>query len=639
MKLTAILLALLVATQAQQTDPKPLEVSVAAAANGSAEAQRSMEDQLLARLSKATSREEKAFVCRLLRRVGSARSVPALAEMLGSEEDSHIARFALASIPGAEAAKAMRDALSQVPEPLQLGLMASLAARGDEESFPLILERLPSKEAIQALGVLGTKQAARALGTFRGSNDGIGQIDVIDDALLKCAESLLAKGNRADARRLYVGELSTEKVLAGIQGLAAINDLHAKAQVEKALAHQDEVVQLTALRAMIRMLGDDAVSTMLEYLPIAPLNQQVVIVDWLGKAGDGAARVALAEMARSGRASLRLEAIRALGSVGDASTVPVLLKLLSDEDEDLRGTAKNSLVRLQGEDIREAILEKFKETPSKSLIGLLAARRERAALPELLAVCGGEDSSLRGDALKAAGNLATASALPAFVTMLADPKMKGEVKDIESAILSTFREVPDPAERAAPLLAAYKGAEVPTMVTIVNLLGRTGAPNALPVVRAALKSEQSALANAAVHTLARWTTAEPIDDLYKIAESSTNDGHRVVALRSYVNMAKGLDDAAARYEKATVLAKTPDDKRLILSGLARTNSLEALKLCQKYLTEPEVGTEAALACIQIARRAWRQSPDEIKALVTSFSQHQDDTVRENAKVTLERMTQ
>ena len=48
MKLTAILLALLVATQAQQTDPKPLEVSVAAAANGSAEAQRSMEDQLLA---------------------------------------------------------------------------------------------------------------------------------------------------------------------------------------------------------------------------------------------------------------------------------------------------------------------------------------------------------------------------------------------------------------------------------------------------------------------------------------------------------------------------------------------------------------------------------------------------------------
>lgn len=637
MRALAITLALMVAVHAAPEDPKALEAAVVAAANGSTDEQRAMEGQLLEQLHQASTRDEKSLLCRLLRRVGSSRSVSSLAAMLGNEEDSHMARFALASIPGDQATKAMRESLGNVPETVQAGLMASLAERGDEESLPLFVERLPSEAAIQALGVLGTKEAARELESLRNTANGIGESVVVDDALLKCAERLYAKGRRADARRLYVGAMGTDNVIAAIQGLAEINDLHAKAQVEKALVHPDEEVQFTALRAMIRMLGDDAGSTMLEYLPTAPLAQQAVIVDWLGATGNGAARGALSSLAISGHATLRQRAILALGSVGDASTVAVLLRLLKSDNDDLSRLAETSLIRLQSDDVRDALIAEFRENPSSSLISLLAARRERAALPELLAVCRGEERNLRGAALKAAGSLASSKELPAFVAMLSDSEMKRESKEIESAIVRTFREIPNAEDRAAPLLSAFEEATLPTKVVIVNLLGRTGAANALPFVREALTSDESSLANAAVHTLARWTTAEPINNLYQIAASSKNDGHRVVALRGYVNMAKGLKDAAARYEKAAALAKTPDDKRLILSGLGRTNSLEALKLCQGLLKEPEVGAEAALACIQIARRVWRKSPDSTKALVTSFLQHEDEIVRENAKAALGRM--
>ena len=637
MRLLAITLVLMVGVYAAPEDPKALEAAVVAAANGSADEKRAMEEGLLKQLSQASTREEKSLLCRLLRRVGSPRSVSVLAAMLGEEEHSHMARFALASIPGDQAAKAMREALAKVPAPLQVGLMASLAERYDEGSLPLFVKRLPSNAAIQALGVLGTKEAALALEDLRNAEVSTGDSQVIDDALLMCAERLYAKGKRVDARRLYVGAMATGNVIAAIQGLAEINDLHARTHVEEALAHPDVDVQLTALRTMMRMLGDDAVSTMLEYLSTAPEPQQEVIVDWLGANGDGAARESLSKVALSGRAELRPRAVLALGSVGDASAVPVLLRLLASDEDELRRAAETSLVRLQSDDVRDALIAEFRKNPTSPMIGLLAARREREALPELLDVCRSGKGSLRSAALKAAGSLATGSELSAFVAMLSDPEMKGETKEIEAAIVRTFREVPKAEDRAAPLLSAYEGASQPTKVMIVNLLGRTGAESALPVVRNALTSDHSSLANAAVHTFSRWTTSDPIDDLYQIAATTDDQGHRVVALRGYVSMAKDLKDADARYQKAVSLAQTPEDKRLVLSGLGRTRSLAALKLCQQYLKEPEVGAEAALACIQIARRVWRNSPEDTKALVTSFLQHEDETVRDSAEAALGRM--
>ena len=99
MRALAITLALMVAVHAAPEDPKALEAAVVAAANGSTDEQRAMEGQLLEQLHQASTRDEKSLLCRLLRRVGSSRSVSSLAAMLGNEEDSHMARFALASIP------------------------------------------------------------------------------------------------------------------------------------------------------------------------------------------------------------------------------------------------------------------------------------------------------------------------------------------------------------------------------------------------------------------------------------------------------------------------------------------------------------------------------------------------------------
>jgi len=56
----------------------------------------------------------KQFVCRMLRRAGSARCVPAVAKLLADEKLSHMARFALQNLPGEEAAAALRAAMGRL---------------------------------------------------------------------------------------------------------------------------------------------------------------------------------------------------------------------------------------------------------------------------------------------------------------------------------------------------------------------------------------------------------------------------------------------------------------------------------------------------------------------------------------------
>jgi len=166
-----------------------------------------LEKRLAAILGPATSRAAKEYACRTLMMIGTAASVPALAAHLGDADHSHMARFALERIPGPEAAAALRDALGRVTGDLAIGVISSLAARGDADSVPA-LARLLSGEprvAAAAAGALATLHTPEALAALSAADpfagDGLG--GAVVDARLACAESLLAAGRTSEARAVY----------------------------------------------------------------------------------------------------------------------------------------------------------------------------------------------------------------------------------------------------------------------------------------------------------------------------------------------------------------------------------------------------------------------------------------------------
>jgi hypothetical protein len=119
-----------------------------------------VEERLLATLALPDCTEAgRAFLCKMLGMVGTARSVPALAALLRDAKTADAARLALELIPGAEASAALRDALASLSAKAKAGLIGSIAARRDSAART-VLAALKENSAEPPI-VRGT--AARAL--------------------------------------------------------------------------------------------------------------------------------------------------------------------------------------------------------------------------------------------------------------------------------------------------------------------------------------------------------------------------------------------------------------------------------------------------------------------------------------------
>lgn len=96
-----------------------------------------VEGQILAALALPTCTDAgRAFLCQMLALVGSAKSVPALAQLLRNPQTTEAARFALEAIPGSEADAALRAALASLSGKPKAGLIGSIAARRDAAARP-----------------------------------------------------------------------------------------------------------------------------------------------------------------------------------------------------------------------------------------------------------------------------------------------------------------------------------------------------------------------------------------------------------------------------------------------------------------------------------------------------------------------
>jgi HEAT repeat protein len=212
-------------------DPKalaPIDEAVVAT-HGDAAAREQLEARLAAVLSSGASRDAKDYVCRKLLVIGTAASVPALAALLPQAELSHMARYALERMPAPEAAQALRSALGKVGGAQQIGVVASLGARGDAESVPALAALLEANDealaaaAAIALGDIRSAAAAKALAKVKPTGPEVTR--AATDASLACAEALLADGQKAEALAVYrslAGEGQPKHVrLAATRGMLA----------------------------------------------------------------------------------------------------------------------------------------------------------------------------------------------------------------------------------------------------------------------------------------------------------------------------------------------------------------------------------------------------------------------------------
>ena len=159
----------------------------------------SLEEKILNSLGTANSRRGKDFLCRMLRIMGTKKSIPIMKTLLSDQESGHMARYVLASMQFEEAGAALHQSLNTVQDKLKQGIIDSLGDIRYKKAVPDLIKLLDTasvaNNATRALGLIGGDSTMNHLLPRLSKTTGKSYRCTVQ-ALLRCAQIYLKKGNK-----------------------------------------------------------------------------------------------------------------------------------------------------------------------------------------------------------------------------------------------------------------------------------------------------------------------------------------------------------------------------------------------------------------------------------------------------------
>jgi len=601
-----------------------------AAGAGETGPQDKQEQRLLAILKSDAPLFDRARACQQLAVVGGRKAVPALAALLGDERLGDYARFALEPIDDPSVDEALRNALGRLEGRLLAGVVTSIGVRRDTKAVGALAklarggEKAAASAALAALGRIATNEAIEALrqGLAKGPAP---HRTAAADACLAAAERLRAAGEQEAAASLYDAvrraDVPPHVLASAVQGAILARGQGGLGLLVEALRAQDREVVRAAMGAARELPGRAVSEKLAAELGRARPAVQVLLIDVLADRGDPGARKAIGALAAGDAPAVRLAAVEALGRIGDAAAVGILVKAIGAGGQEA-AAASRSLRMLQAPIVDEAILISMKDAKAEvcaELIDVLVARRCTAAAGALLPYAAGPEENTARAALKALGALAEPEHLPNLLRLLVEAKGDRLRSEAENAVVQVAGRVPDAAKRADAVLAALSSAARPAArCGLIRALGRIGGAKAYKAVAAAADDDDETIRDAGVRALAAWDDGRAKADLLKIVRTTRNETRRVLALRGYVRLlgldaARGEAPTVRKYAEVLAITRRNDSKKLILGGLAGVGHVDALKLAIEHLDDPAVAAEAASAAVTIARAVMGADRDAARA--------------------------
>lgn len=577
-----------------------------------------LEQKLITILQSNPTRAAKDIVCRNLGMVGSQTCVPAVAPLLTDPQFSHMARYCLENLSNPAADAALRQALSRTSGELKAGVIGSLGARQDPQAVPLLIPALndPSLKTIEAaifaLGRIGTVDAANAL-TATIMNGPVPSRDAAAQACLAAADKLRRNGDLKRASAIFQDFYSNRLKLehperyqpAGLTGLVLTESESEQRFLLPALAGTNAILQQTA--AALASMPSIKLEPLLVAMPTLPPSGQIALLGALLSRVEPEIKPAILPLLESPNTDVRAAALSVLASRANALDIPRLARLAAAQTGTTQQMARQSLITLPGSDINAALIHclgNAEPVIRVELIQSLAARTAREAAPAVASQLQESQSTLRLAALEALGTLADDSQLPAMIGLL----LKSPSEEEQSAAAAAIRTVCERCrEKALPsVLSGLAQADETLKPQFYGFLGAIGGTRALEQIRDAAKNTNSPLREAAVRVLVKWPGLEAAPDLQALMQNTERDLFRKLAFRAYVRLARESEMAEPERIRliatAADAARTIEERRLILGSLAELSSLDALKLAERFIKDPEAAPEACLAALGIISR-------------------------------------
>lgn len=592
--------------------------------------------------SPGSTRAAKTFACRFLQQVGTARCVPAVGALLADPALADAVRLVLERLDGGEAGALLRAALPRVPDAVKPGVIGSLGRRRDAQAVPIIgpLAQSPdpaiAAAALRALGEIGGMDAARGLARMTVP-PALQPARLL--AIVECARSLPPK----EAVALCKIALDSPYIPArvGAVGVAMEKDPTRAAPVVAAVIKGDDprmrqgVLSLAA-EGFGGPVLTEALAALLDGLPP---ERTVEMITVLGHRGDSRATAALARRVGSGDAAVRTAVLKALGRVGDASAVGLLLGAIDTPQS--RAASEQAIAAMTADGIDEALLDALREERFvPPAIAILIARRYAAATPALLARTNDPDAEVRRQAWQGIGGLAAADHVEPAVRQMMTVNDAEERGLAARALRSVVARVDEKAACLDIAARLYDAATPAVKSVFLNLGPLSGDAAALAMQRKALQSGDAELHGQALRALAAWPNASAAEDLVRLAKTDEDETNRILALRGYIRLAgpeiPDLNPAERMriYTTAAAMTDRNEENLQIISGLRTVESGEALDLLAAFMKKPDLAAAAEMSAMQAAQALRRVDTGRVEIMARLLQESTNAQVAGQARALL-----
>ncbi len=600
-------------------------------------------------LEAAADVEVKRFLLSQLQLAGGPEWIPTASALL---KDPALCAPAVAALedaasPAADAVltKALADGSAAKPADVIL----ALGRRGVKTAAPAIAARAQKGDAaidvaaLQALARLGQPRSASLVTALAAPVDDAAATARRAALRLTYARSLAANGEVKSAVaicREIPASAPTAARIDALDALAAISPRDAIPPLQEAVGSDD----IGMSRAALRRLGavDDAsVGPWLasRFAAAAP-DLKADILCTLRLRGDKAG----AALVEAGLADTN-EVVTTAASVSvtllpAGRQAPVLLAALATAAA--TPTRANPMIdalgRLPGDDATATVAAALPGASSpdakKAILQVLAARRGETARVAILKAMDDADATVRtaaAQALAAAGTPKDLAKLVAVAVRTADP----EAAAARKALVVISGDLPADA-RSNAALEAWASADAAARVKLLSVYGALGGSVALAKVTAALGDTDATLREAALRSLAGWSSPEAAPKLLELATTAEPPTLRIVALRGAIRLSRdgaaSAKDRLAWIDAALKAATRADEKREAVSALAELDTPPAVARAAALLDDAYVPREAALALARMLapekpRKGAKLSADDIATLRKAFPHLPDGDVK------------
>ncbi|MGB7295992.1 MAG: DUF1080 domain-containing protein [Candidatus Aminicenantales bacterium] len=421
------------------------------------------------------------------------------------------------------------------------------------------------------------------------------------EAGLRIARNLLEKNRGAGESQVRSAALTLAAQILGADSLP---------ELVQAMESPDPAFRGCALEIACQIPGDEATRRFVAKAAEVPSGTRAQIVEMLGRREDQAARAFVERMLRDENEAVRIAAIEASARLGGSEASGALSSLWPAAGEEEAEALKKAFLSLPAEKALPGVVSAFDTSSPAAKTAILEIFGERRAKEQagiVLAAAENKDEAIRKKASAALEAVVRGRDLPQMIRLLQTAAEPAEIVSLQSALIASARELPDPEKRADLIVESMLKSKGQQRITLLRPLARIGGQKALEAVIAETKSRDPQVQAAAVYTLVHWPEFQAAGTLLEMAKSaSSSPGRKFVylALRGYMRLVTESAEPAGKkltlISEALTIAREPTERTAVLEGLGEMRSLGALQEIERFFDEKAFQEKSARAAMRCA---------------------------------------